>query len=133
MLVTDVRRRTMQAVRSKDTGPELLVRTLLHSQGYRYRLHRTDLPGKPDLSFPARRKLIFVHGCFWHGHSCPRGARVPKANRSYWVTKIATNRARDRKTRRALLVLGWRSHVVWECELRSEETLLRRLRRFLDS
>src|SRR4249920_1604267 len=103
----EVRRRTMQAVKSKDTAPELLVRSLAHRMGYRFRLHRKDLPGKPDLVFPGRRKAIFVHGCFWHGHDCARGARVPKNNRDYWVTKVGRNVARDERSREALTALGW--------------------------
>ena len=85
----------MRAVKSHDTKPELLVRRAIHCMGYRYRLHRKDLPGKPDVVFPSRKKIIFVHGCFWHGHDCARGARMPKSNRSYWVSKISRNRERD--------------------------------------
>src|ERR1700719_94774 len=103
----EVRRRTMQAVKSKNTAPELLVRSLAHRMGYRFRLHRKDLPGKPDLVFPGTRKAIFVHGCFWHGHDCARGARVPKTNRDYWRAKIARNRARDLKTLAVYEAMGW--------------------------
>jgi DNA mismatch endonuclease (patch repair protein) len=127
----EVRRRTMQAVKSKDTAPELLVRSLTHRMGYRFRLHRKDLPGKPDLVFPGRRKAIFVHGCFWHGHDCARGARVPKENRGYWVTKIGKNRERDLTAQEKLKDLGWKTIVFWECELRDRERLRRRLLRFL--
>jgi len=90
-----IRRKTMQAVKGKDTKPELFVRRLLYSLGYRYRLHRKDLPGKPDIVFSGRKKIIFVHGCFWHGHSCKRGAREPKTNVEYWRQKIARNKTRD--------------------------------------
>jgi len=126
-----VRRKTMQAVKSKNTAPELLVRRLLHAQGFRYRLHRADLPGSPDLVFASRKKVIFINGCFWHGHDCARGARVPKANREYWTSKVARNRIRDAAARRKLGECGWTVLSLWECELRNERTLLKRLRRFL--
>ena len=101
--------------------------------GYRYRLHRKDLPGKPDLVFPALRKVIFVHGCFWHGHDCARGARTPKANRSYWVRKINSNRERDSQSQKALKQDGWGVLTVWECEMKDQETFRRRLRQFLET
>jgi DNA mismatch endonuclease (patch repair protein) len=121
----------MRAVRGRDTKPEMTVRRLVHGMGYRYRLHRKDLPGKPDLVFPSRRKVIFVHGCFWHGHSCARGARVPKTNRKYWTSKIDRNRERDARSQRALSDAGWQVLVVWECELRDAEELKVRLNSFL--
>ena len=121
----------MARVRSRDTTPELIVRRLLTKLGYRYRLHRADLPGKPDIAFIGRRKAIFVHGCFWHGHDCPRGARQPKANADYWRAKIARNRARDVATMKALLAMGWRVSVVWECDLRDEAATSTRLDDFL--
>jgi DNA mismatch endonuclease, patch repair protein len=121
----------MQAVRSKDTAPELLVRRLLHSHGYRYRLHNRALPGCPDLIFSSRRKVIFVNGCFWHGHDCARGSRVPKTNRGYWTAKVDRNRARDATATRELENAGWDALVLWECELRDKRLLLQRLRRFL--
>src|SRR5215469_3313198 len=93
-----LRSRIMRAVKSTNTAPELLVRSMVHRMGYRFRLHRKNLPGKPDLVFPGMRKAIFVHGCFWHGHDCDRGARVPKNNRAYWLGKVTTNRKRDRQT-----------------------------------
>lgn len=126
-----LRRRTMQAVKSKDTKPEWTVRRLLHGAGYRYRLHGKDLPGKPDLIFPARWKVVFVHGCFWHGHDCARGDRQPKTNAAYWLAKIARNKARDAQHLAALRADGWKAHVVWECEIR-KPGLLARLKRFLD-
>lgn len=107
----------MRAVKSKDTTPEIQVRRFVHSLGYRYRLHRKDLPGKPDLVFPKLRKVIFVHGCFWHGHTCNRGARMPKTNVDYWSTKIDRNRSRDEEHLKSLSVLGWKTLVVWECRL----------------
>lgn len=129
--VSDVRRRSMQAVRSKDTKPEMAVRRLAHSLGFRYRLHRRDLPGVPDLVFPSRRKIIFVHGCFWHGHSCKNGVRQPKTNKEYWVPKIARNAERDREHLSDLARLGWSVLTVWECETRDEGGLESRLRGFL--
>lgn len=117
----------MRRVKGKDTGPELTVRRLLHGLGYRYRLHRRDLPGSPDLVFPWRRVALFVHGCFWHGHDCARGARAPKQNAAYWAAKIDRNRSRDVETERALAALGWRPIVVWECELKDRAALTARL------
>jgi DNA mismatch endonuclease (patch repair protein) len=124
------RSRVMAAVKSKDTTPELTVRRLAHALGYRFRLHRKDLPGAPDLAFPGRAKAVFVHGCFWHGHDCARGARAPKANAAYWRSKIARNRARDARALTALAELGWKALVLWECELKRDD-LPRRLRAFL--
>ncbi len=125
------RSRIMRVVKGADTTPELAVRRLAHGMGYRFRLHRKDLPGKPDLTFPGLRKVIFVHGCFWHGHDCARGARVPVQNRDYWMRKVARNMERDRSVRSALQGLGWRSLVVWECEIKDLDRLRRELRRFL--
>src|SRR5579863_2115314 len=96
------RSRIMGAVKGSDTAPEMMVRRMAHRMGYRFRLHRKDLPGKPDLVFPGLRKVVFVHGCFWHGHDCTRGARVPIRNRDYWTAKIARNRERDKRARREL-------------------------------
>lgn len=121
----------MQAVRSKNTGPEMAVRKLLHAAGYRYRLHRSDLPGCPDIVFPGRRKVIFIHGCFWHGHDCQRGARVPKSNSEYWIGKIKRNRVRHVRALEHLREDGWRGLTVWECQMKNAEVLLRRLKRFL--
>ena len=122
----------MRAVKGKDTTPERRVRALAFSLGYRYRLHRSDLPGKPDLVFPGRRKAVFVHGCFWHGHGCKRGNRPPSANAAYWQAKIARNRARDAAHLDALAALGWSALTLWECELKEAGPLARRLRTFLD-
>ncbi|MDO8380085.1 very short patch repair endonuclease [Phenylobacterium sp.] len=121
----------MRAVKGKGTTPEMKVRRALTALGARYRLHRTDLPGKPDVVLPGRRLAIFVHGCFWHGHDCARGARVPKANRDYWVAKVARNRARDAASRDALLALGWRVETIWECDLKDGEALTARLETLL--
>jgi len=125
------RSRIMRAVKGADTTPELAVRRLAHSMGYRFRLHRKDLPGKPDLTFPRLRKVIFVHGCFWHGHDCARGARVPVQNRDYWTRKVARNVERDMSAQSALQRLGWKSLVVWECEIKDQDRLRRALCRFL--
>lgn len=121
----------MQAVRSENTAPEKVIRRMLHLAGYRYRLHRRDLPGCPDLVFPSRRKVIFIHGCFWHGHNCRRGARVPKSHVEYWTEKVARNRARDERVQKELLALGWQTQIVWECELREPSVVMGRLRFFL--
>lgn len=108
----------MRAVKSKHTGPERAVRKLLREIAPGYRLHREDLPGKPDIVYGRRRLAIFVHGCFWHGHDCARGARAPKANAEYWRAKIARNRARDKRNVAALAALGWRTLVIYECALK---------------
>jgi DNA mismatch endonuclease, patch repair protein len=106
----------MRAVKSKDTTPEMIERRLIHRMGYRYRIHLGDLPGKPDIVFPGRRKIIFVNGCFWHGHSCHRGARQPKTNSDYWRTKIDNNIKRDSLHLQALQTAGWHVLTVWECD-----------------
>ncbi len=121
----------MQAVKSKNTGPELLVRRLLHANGYRYRLHSNKLPGCPDLVFPGRKKVVFVHGCWWHGHDCTRGSRIPKTNIDYWTKKVFRNRTRDLASRKQLQSEGWTVLVLWECQLRDEALILKRLVRFL--
>ena len=117
----------MRRVKGKDTSPELAVRKALTRLGARYRLHRKDLPGKPDIVMPGRGLAIFVHGCFWHGHDCARGARVPKQNRDYWVGKVGRNRARDAANRQALEALGWRVETIWECELKDTAATAARL------
>lgn len=126
------RSRVMRAVKSRDTGPEMAVRRLVHSMGYRYRLHPKDLPGKPDLVFPSRKKAIFVHGCFWHGHTCRRGDRLPKTNAAYWTNKIARNRQRYERQRAELDRDGWRVLTVWECQTRARDELATRVRAFLE-
>lgn len=125
------RSRTMRAVKSKDTAPEMLVRRMIHAEGFRYRLHDPALPGKPDLVFKSRRKAIFVHGCFWHGHACKRGARIPATNRDYWLQKIQANVDRDKKHLAALHALGWDVLTVWECETRDRDGLRARILAFL--
>ena len=122
----------MRQVQSENTKPELLVRSLAHRLGYRFRLHRRELPGAPDLVFPSRRKVIFVHGCFWHGHPCRRGARLPKTNAEYWHNKITRNKERDKRHQRRLRQLGWSALVLWECQLRDQQKLSARLSHFLE-
>ncbi len=113
----------MSRVRGKDTSPELIVRSLIHRLGYRFRLHRKDLPGKPDIVFPGRKKAIFVHGCFWHGHDCNRGSRAPKTNTVYWKEKIKRNVRRDKARQRELDLLGWRTLIIWECRTKDPGSL----------
>jgi DNA mismatch endonuclease, patch repair protein len=125
------RSENMRCIKSTGMKPEMLVRRLVHSMGYRYRLHRKDLPGKPDLVFGPRKKVIFVHGCFWHGHDaegCP-DRRTPKSNVSYWSPKLARNKSRDAERVIALEKAGWKVLTIWECETRYD--LSRRIRRFL--
>ena len=118
----------MRRVKGRDTKPEMIVRRALTRLGARYRLHRKDLPGSPDVAMPGRRLAIFVHGCFWHGHDCARGARVPQQNRDYWIAKVGRNRSRDVETRAKLEAAGWRVEVVWECELKDAAGLEARLK-----
>jgi DNA mismatch endonuclease (patch repair protein) len=122
----------MRAVKGADTKPERALRKLLWAEGYRYRLNVRDVPGKPDIVLRPRKAAIFVHGCFWHGHTCKRGARTPKANAAYWRGKIERNRARDRQTLKTLSQSGWRTLVIWECEMKDEAALRKRLLSFLD-
>lgn len=127
------RSENMRRIKSKGTKPELLVRQIVHGMGFRYRLHRADLPGKPDLVFGPRKKIIFVHGCFWHSHGIENcsDSRLPKSNFSYWAPKLAKNKERDAKHLRSLERLGWRTHVIWECEMRDLQALKARLNSFL--
>lgn len=123
----------MALVRAKDTKPELFVRRLAHGMGYRYRLHRRDLPGTPDLVFPSRRKVIFVHGCFWHRHARCALARLPKSRGDFWLPKLTANAERDVRNMRALRRLGWSTLTIWECQLSDTAKLANRIRRFLDA
>ena len=125
----------MSLVRCRDTKPEMLVRGFLHALGYRYRLHVKSLPGTPDLVFVARRKAVFIHGCFWHQHKCAMGDRLPKSRKRFWRTKLMGNKKRDRVKRRALRALGWRVLTVWECGLqpRTLRRTLARLVAFLET
>lgn len=121
----------MARIRSKDTKPELLLRSLIHGMGCRFRLHRKDLPGKPDLVFPSRKKVIFLHGCFWHLHpGCPEG-RIPGSRQDYWAPKLTRNRARDEGHMEALRTDGWQVLVIWECETKSIKQLEERVAAFL--
>src|SRR5437899_2619730 len=122
----------MARIRKVDTKPELAVRKLLHARGFRFRLHRRDLPGNPDIVFPGRKKVIFVHGCFWHRHDCPSGRKVPVANPDYWRPKLDRNLARDTENLARLHALGWATLTVWECELSNPAAVAARLSRFLD-
>jgi DNA mismatch endonuclease, patch repair protein len=126
-----VRSEIMRRVRGKDTGPEMVVRRLVHSLGYRYRLHAKDLPGTPDLVFRSRRKVVFVHGCFWHYHSPCEQCRIPKSRVEFWTAKLERNSQRDRKNLEALTDAGWGVQIVWECELKDRRMLEKRLKRFL--
>jgi len=121
VLTREQRRFNMSRIRGKNTVPELLVRHLIHSKGYRYRLHRRELPGTPDMVFPGRHKVVFIHGCFWHRHRCRYGQIVPTTRRDFWVCKFQRNVQRDREVRRRLRVLGWKVLVIWECQTRPEK------------
>lgn len=120
----------MSRVRNKNTAPEMAVRRVAHSMGFRYRLHRKDLPGSPDLVFPSKRKVIFVHGCFWHGHECKRGKR-PSSNQEFWYEKITKNQARDEGAQLKLSQLGWSYLVLWSCDISSVDKLKDTLEAFL--
>ena len=126
------RSENMRRIPSKGTKPEMLVRRLVHAQGYRYRLHAPDLPGKPDLVFPRLHKVIFVHGCFWHLHRGCREGRIPESRREYWEPKLLRNVERDREHIAALRKLSWRSLVVWECEIGNSERMEEKLIQFLN-
>jgi DNA mismatch endonuclease, patch repair protein len=132
-ITKEQRSANMRAVKNRDTAPEKIVRSLIHRMGYRFRLRRSNLPGKPDLVFPGRQAVIFVHGCFWHSHACKRGTLKPKTNEEFWAEKLARNAARDKEQIVRLKEQGWRSLVVWECGVKDERRLAVRLRRFLES
>ncbi len=131
-LTIQQRSNLMRRVRGKDTVPELIVRRLAHAAGFRFRLHRKDLPGRPDLCFPSRRKAIFVHGCFWHGHGCKIG-RLPKSRPEYWEPKIARNRDRDLAAGTALSALGWGVLTIWQCQTKDRHALKQRIVEFLSA
>ena len=116
----------MSRVGSYDTGPEIVVRKILHSLGYRFRLHRRDLPGVPDITLPKYRTIIFVHGCFWHGHRCRKGKR-PSSNIAFWNKKLDKNNRRDREAKKTLQLGGWIVMTIWECQLKKPELLKKRL------
>lgn len=129
---SETRSRIMRAIKGANTGPEMRVRRLTHGMGYRYRLHGRGLPGRPDLVFGSRRKVIFVHGCFWHQHDCAKGNRTPKTNRAYWAYKLRRNMERDGENQAQLRELGWQVLVIWECETKDLEALEERIRKFLE-
>lgn len=131
-IVTPERSRNMAAIRGKDTAPELAVRRMLHGMGLRFRLHRKELPGRPDIVLPRHRTVVFVHGCFWHRHQGCRFTTTPKTRREFWQAKFDGNVARDRRNQAELVQLGWRVIVVWECELRDVAALRDRLVSELD-
>ena len=121
----------MAKVRSRDTKPEMFIRRLVHRMGYRYRLHKKELPGKPDLVFGAKKKVIFVHGCFWHGHNCSL-CRIPKSRIDFWEKKIFTNRNRDEVQIEKLKEAGWESLIIWECQLKKADGIETRIKFFLE-
>ena len=128
---TERRSANMRRIRSKDTSPELALRHLIYQLGYRFRLHRKDLPGRPDIVFPGRRKLIFAHGCFWHQHPGCREGRIPGSRVGYWMPKLNRNQTRDSENQARLEKQGWEVLVVWECDLKNTQSLTKTLRRFL--
>ena len=127
------RSKRMSLIRNKDTKPEMAVRRLVHSMGYRYRLHRKDLPGQPDLVFPGKRKVIFVHGCFWHRHPGCKNDRPPKTRAGFWLPKLKSNRRRDLSNQSKLRELGWDFLIIWECELKNDVNLNHSIIEFLGS
>lgn len=122
----------MARIRSKNTKPEMQVRQLLYSMGYRYRLNDPHLPGKPDLAFIGKKKAIFVHGCFWHQHEGCSSARLPRSNLDFWQPKLEANRARDLRKQAELQAMGWQVLIIWECEMKNVGDLAKRLRNFLN-
>ena len=130
-LTKEQRSWNMSRIRSKDTKPELVVRSLLHRMGYRFRLHRKDLPGKPDIVLPKYKTVIFVHGCFWHGHKVCKRGNMPKSNRDYWVQKIQKNIDRDKKHRKELKKMGWKVLTIWECQIGRNAAIEKKIKKAL--
>lgn len=130
-LTPEERSKRMSLIRSKDSSPEMKLRSLVHKMGFRYRLHVKDLPGTPDLVFPSRRAVIFMHGCFWHRHEGCKLARLPKSKLDFWKPKLEENRKRDIRNQNQLKELGWRVLVVWECEMSNHELVSEKVREFL--
>ena len=126
------RSRIMASVSSKNTKPEIRVRSIAHKLGFRFRIHRKELPGNPDIVFPSRHIALFVHGCFWHGHDCPHAQRLPVTNTAYWSDKIRRNVERDAKVQIALIDLGWKPIVIWECQIK-DKNFTQRLFREINS
>ncbi|MFQ5481271.1 MAG: very short patch repair endonuclease [Nitrospinaceae bacterium] len=124
----------MQRIKCKDTLPELMIRKIVHRLGYRFRLHRKDLPGKPDLTFPSRKKVVFVHGCFWHQHEDPecKIVRIPKSRMDYWVPKLRGNVERDKQHQKQLNQQGWRCLVIWECQVKNPDDLANKIVSFIE-
>ncbi|MBY0475380.1 MAG: very short patch repair endonuclease [Nitrosomonas sp.] len=131
-ITKEKRSEIMSKVRSKNTSPELAVRKLVFSLGYRYRLHAKNLPGKPDLVFSGRKKVIFVHGCFWHGHDCTRGS-APATNKEFWLPKLEKNKVRDAETFRLLNSMSWSVLVIWQCQMKDEDDLKTTIINFLNT
>ncbi len=131
VLTPEQRSKNMAAIRSVNTEPEMLVRRLVHSLGYRFRLHKRDLPGTPDLVFPKYKKVIFVHGCYWHMHNCRYGKVYPRTHAKFWQNKRKSNVSRDRRNIRALSKAGWKHLVIWECQIKNPERLIARILNFL--
>ena len=130
--VSEQRSRNMSAIKSKNTKPEIIVRKLLHSKGYRFRLHKKDLPGSPDIVLPKYKTVIFVHGCFWHRHQNCKYASNPKTRREFWEKKFKENIERDKKTQEKLQNLGWKTKIVWECEIKKQDKLIKKIEDFLN-
>lgn len=130
---TPERSRIMQKVGSKNTLPEKRIRSIIHKLGYRFRIHYSLLPGKPDIAFPRKKKVIFVHGCFWHGHSCRAGQNRPKTNESYWENKLSRTKVRDENNVHTLKEIGWDVLIIWECEIRDKELLVKRIMQYLET
>ena len=130
--VSEQRSRNMSAIKSKNTKPEITVRKLLHSMGYRFRLHKKDLPGSPDIVLPKYKTVIFVHGCFWHRHQNCKYASNPKTRREFWEKKFKENIERDKKTQEKLKNLGWKTNIVWECEIKKQDKLIKKIEDFLN-
>lgn len=133
VLTPEQRQRCMACISGKNTKPELIVRKLLFSMGYRYRLHYSNLPGKPDLVFPGKRKIIFIHGCFWHRHDCKKGKSLPSKNGEFWQKKLSDNKARDQQNINDLQELGWKVFIVWECEIKDINSLSPKLLEYMQS
>ena len=121
----------MSRVRSKNTRPEMIVRSCVYRMGYRYRLHRKDLPGCPDLVFTSRKKVVFVNGCYWHRHKCKKGRSIPETRKKFWQTKLEGNKERDKQNRRKLNNLGWKVLVIWECQTKNPEKVINKISNFL--
>jgi len=130
-LTKDKRSWNMSRIRSKDTKPEIIVRSLLHKMGYRFRLYRKDLPGKPDIVLPKYKIVIFVHGCFWHRHKGCKRCTTPTTNQKYWLPKLEHNIAKDKENRKKLKSLGWQSIIVWECEVKNKVKIAEKLHRLI--